>query len=82
VDGLFEGTLMYPANGSGQSYEDYLRVLLFIMDRETKLLRVMDLIQIDMKAHYNKEFLLREYNTGYRFSVVAAGETFEYTERY
>jgi hypothetical protein len=82
VKGLFSGKLKYPAVRSGQSYGDYLRALLFLMDRETKLLRVMDLIQIDMKANYDRDFLVREYYTGYRFSAVALGETFEYAERY
>jgi hypothetical protein len=82
VDGLFSGTLVYPVVRSGQSYEDYLMALLFLMDRETKLLRVMDLIQIDMKAHYNKDFLIREYYTGYRLKAEALGEIFEYTQRY
>jgi hypothetical protein len=82
VDGLFTGKLIHPINRSGQSYEDYLRVLLFLMDRETKLMRVMDLIQIDMKANYDRNFLIREYYTGYRFKAVAVGEKFEYEERY
>jgi hypothetical protein len=82
VDGLFSGTLIYPASRSGQSYETYLGALLFLMDRETKLLRVMDLIQLDMKANYDRDFLIREYYTGYRFRTEALGESFEYTERY
>jgi hypothetical protein len=80
--GLLPGGLLYPADRSGQSYEEYLGVLLFLMDRETKLLRVMDLIQIDMKANYNKNFLIREYYIGYRLRVGALGETFDYTQRY
>jgi hypothetical protein len=82
IDGLFDGKVLNPVNRSGQSYEDYLRVMLFLMDRETKLLRVMDLIQIDMKANYDRDFLVREYYTGYRFSASVLGETLEYTERY
>jgi hypothetical protein len=82
VEGLFDGVVVTPVVQTGQSYEDYLRVLLFLMDRETKLLRVMDLIQMDMKVNYNEDFLLREYYAGYRLRAEALGETFEYTERY
>jgi hypothetical protein len=82
AEGVFDGRLILPRDRSGQTYEDYLRVLLFIMDRETKLLRVMDLIQIDMKANYDRDFLVREYYTGFRVSAEAGGETFDYTERY
>jgi hypothetical protein len=82
IDGMFADIVVDPIVQTGQTYEDYLRVLLFLMDRETKLLRVMDLIQMDMKANYNRDFLMREYYAGYRFRVDALGETFEYTERY
>jgi len=82
VKGSFSDKLVTPKDKTGQNYEDYLRVLLFLMDRETKLLRIMDLIQIDMKANYNREFLVREYYTGYRFTTEVGGERFEYTERY
>ncbi|MDR1291977.1 MAG: DUF5702 domain-containing protein [Clostridiales Family XIII bacterium] len=81
INGLFFDVVT-PAVQTGQTYEDYLRVMLFLMDRETKMLRVMDLIQMDMKVNYNEEFLVREYYGGYRFQAEALGETFEYTERY
>ncbi|MDR1042652.1 MAG: DUF5702 domain-containing protein [Clostridiales Family XIII bacterium] len=82
IEGLFDGVVVTPAVQTGGTYEDYLRILLFLMDRETKLLRVMDLIQMDMKVNYNRDFLLREYYAGYRLHAEALGETFEYTERY
>jgi hypothetical protein len=82
IEGVFSGKLVMPMDKTGPDYEDYLRILLFLMDQETKLLRVMDLIQIDMKANYNREFLMREYYIGYRFTTEIGGERFEYTERY
>ena len=42
--------------GRGLTYENYL--FLFLMDRETKLLRIMDLIQLNMKGNHNADFLI------------------------
>ncbi|GHU67206.1 hypothetical protein AGMMS49983_18040 [Clostridia bacterium] len=71
-----------PADGSGLDYKDYLRVLLFLLDRETKLLRMMDLMQINLKGTYAEDFLMREYYVGYRFSCVVDGDKYEYIEKY
>jgi len=44
--------------GRGLTYENYLFLFLFLMDRETKLLRIMDLIQLNMKGNHNADFLI------------------------
>jgi hypothetical protein len=71
-----------PASSSGFSYEDYLRILLFMLDRETKLLRMMDLIQINLKGDYYGDFLLREHYVGFRFQCSVDGEKYAYAEKY
>ena len=74
--------LVEPEDKSGLRYEDYLRILLFMLDRETKLLRIMDLMQINLKGTYAEDFLMREYYTGYRFSGIVDGDIYEYIEKY
>jgi hypothetical protein len=81
-NGWTDGALSEPADGSGLDYEDYMRVLLFMLDRETKLLRMMDLMQINLKGTYAGDFLMREYYTGYRFSCLVDGDKYEYIEKY
>jgi len=81
-NGTFGGETVYPSSKRGFSYTDYLGLMLFFLDRQSKLLRTMDLIQINMKGTYNESFLIREHYTGYRFSVKAKGDVFEYTEQY
>ncbi|MDR0876288.1 MAG: DUF5702 domain-containing protein [Clostridiales Family XIII bacterium] len=81
-NGWTDGSLVEPADGSGLNYKDYLRVLLFMLDRETKLLRMMDLMQINLKGTYAGDFLMREYYIGYRFSCTVDGDTYEYIEKY
>ncbi|MDR2610397.1 MAG: DUF5702 domain-containing protein [Clostridiales Family XIII bacterium] len=82
VDGFTADEPVYPADTGGLSYRDHLRALLYLTDRETKLLRVMDLLQINLKTDYDRDFLLREYYTGFRFTAQAGGDEFAYTETY
>lgn len=71
-----------PSNKDGQSYSDYLRILLYLMDREAKLLRMMDLTQINMKGTYYREFLIKEYYAGFRFNAKIKGDEFDYVQQY
>lgn len=53
-----------PGNSHGETYEDYLRFFTSVMGEEICLLRMMDLIQINMQYGWNKDFLLREHYCG------------------
>lgn len=66
----------------GLEYEDYLIVLMLSMNEKTKLLRMMDIVQIDMKSRYYEDFLLDEYNTGVYFSIKADGRDYEFEDEY
>lgn len=59
-----EGTCINPHNTYGQTYEDYLNFFLYCTDENVKLLRLMDLIQINLKFIYDKNFDLKFYNCG------------------
>ena len=72
----------YAADRGGQTYRDYLRLMLYILDRETKLLRMMDLMQINLKGTYYSDFIMREYYIGFRFECNVDGEHYAYTEKY
>jgi hypothetical protein len=72
----------YAVDRNGQSYRDYLRLMLYILDRETKLLRMMDLMQINLKGTYYEDFSMREHYVGYRFSCFVDGDYYAYTEKY
>lgn len=67
--------------GYGQ-YEDYIRILLCGMSEETKLLRVMDLIQVNMKYSYYGSFLLKDYHTGLDYEITVNGEKHEFKDSY
>ena len=71
-----------PAKATGYDYEDYLRVLLFLENREQKLLRCMDLIQLNMKGSGNRDFDLKEYYGGFQFEAVVKDKKFTYIQKY
>jgi len=73
---------VYAADRGGFTYRDYLRLMLYILDRETKLLRMMDLMQINLKGTYCEDFLMREHYIGFRFECMVDGERYAYTEKY
>ena len=57
-------------------YLDYLRLLLFVVPQKIKLLRIADLMQLNMqKTLNNPDFILSNYNT---FLLVEADISFKY----
>ncbi|MBE6030448.1 MAG: hypothetical protein E7225_02475 [Clostridiales bacterium] len=50
-------------------YHDYLMIFLTLEDRDIKLLRMMDLIQVNLNNYYYDTFRISEFYTG--FSVLA-----------
>lgn len=51
----------------GMTYEDYLFLLLCFKNRESKLIRIMDLIQLNIKGSINKDFTIAKCLTGFHF---------------
>lgn len=67
---------------TGMDYEDYLQVMLFLLDREEKYVRCMDLIQINMQGTYNRNFYISTAYTGFDYSVEIDREKYENSEKY
>lgn len=66
----------------GEDYSDYLRLFTYTMDSRVRVLRIMDLIQINMRYLYYDSFLLREYNGGVRFVMKVNGVEHEMVKKY
>ena len=71
-----------PGSSEGFTYNDYLRLYLYYTPRDVKLLRIMDLIQLNMKVNYYSDFLIREHYTGFRYQVVMNKDTYSYEQKY
>lgn len=66
----------------GQNYEDYLMLLMMFTGRETLRLRMMDIVQINMKFKYYRDFNMEEYYTGVDISISANGREYEVQDEY
>jgi hypothetical protein len=71
-----------PITTEGFNYIDYLRLYLYYTPKDVKLLRIMDLIQLNMKISYYADFLIREHYTGFRYQVVMNKDTYSYEQKY
>ncbi len=66
----------------GLSYKEYLMIFLSLQDRETKLLRIMDLIQINLRYSYYDHFLLQEHFCGFYLETELNGRRASYVHTY
>lgn len=73
---------LLPKTVEGISYSDYLRILLCGVPEETKLLRIMDLIQINLKYIYVDYFLVKDYYCGFSYSIKVNDIVYEFKEKY
>ena len=73
------------SNGSwadGQTYDEYLMVLMMLVNKDVRTLRLMDIIQINMKYWHYRDFNMMEYFTGVRYSINANGKSYDFEDSY
>lgn len=66
----------------GLFYRDYLMIFLNLENEAIKLARVMDLMQINMKGIYNRDFLLSSCACGFYLKVQINGKERTYDFKY
>ena len=81
LNGISQDTVI-PEENRGCDYGQYLRIMLFFQDRGIKTARILDLIQINNRAYYDKDFLVREHFTGIDIYVKANGKKYVYEKKY
>ena len=81
IEGVFGGGIA-PQEEKGYDYNEYLKILLFFQDENIKLARILDLIQINMRANYDGGFLISEYSSGVTVEVKANGRTYRHEKKY
>ena len=78
IDGLPGSILDDELNGSSffsMDYNDYLRLLLPFVGRETKLLRICDLIELNMTAFLNRRYSINGMYASIKVSITVDVET-------
>lgn len=71
-----------PKSEEGYGYDTYLRILMNTMPEKIKILRVMDLIQINMKYVYCDYFRLENCYAGLSYTAEVNGVLHEFEETY
>ena len=66
----------------GLDYEEYLMIMILVLPEETRLRRLMDLVQINMKYRYYRDFNLAEYYGGVSFAIHVNGKKYAYSREY
>lgn len=66
----------------GETYENYLMYFMAALNDEVKVLRIMDLVQINMSYLYYDDFLLGEYYTGMDLSIKVNGREYDISKSY
>lgn len=64
------GAAVTPQKEGGSSYEDYLSLFLYGMDRQVKLVRIMDLIQLNLQGRWDRSFSLAQCSAGVHYQAV------------
>lgn len=66
----------------GANYNMYLAILLTLSNQTTKVYRAMDLIHINMKGNYCREFDMKYCNRGYTLDAVVMNNRYRYETDY
>ena len=82
INGFGELSDKVTAIRDGLNYDEHLMIMILSMDERIRLLRIMDIVQINMKYRYYRDFNMMEYYVGTRFSIDANGRSYEFEDRY
>lgn len=66
----------------GQTYDEYLMAMMMLVNKDVRTLRVMDVVQINMKYWHYRDFNMEEYYTGVRYSINANGRSYDFEDSY
>ena len=82
IESLAGGINTVTQFSKGLNYDEYLMLMILSLNDGVRLLRIMDLVQINMKYRYYADFNLMEYYTGVRFTIDANGKSHEFEDAY
>lgn len=69
-------------NEKGNTYNEYLQAMIFLTNKDNRLLRMMDLIEINMKYCYYGNFSISSHYTGIDYSMDVNGRTHDFSAEY
>ena len=69
-------------NPHGENYEDYLSLMACLVDEQVRILRMLDIMQINMKDQYYSGFRMENYHGGIDASITVNGEEYAVRKEY
>ena len=66
----------------GDTYSEYLDLMTYMTGEDTKLLRIMDLIQLNLRYYYRSDFLISEHYTGLDYTLLVNGKSYSFSDSY
>lgn len=82
ISDISDGVSTVTHFSEGLNYDEYLMLMILSVNENVRLLRIMDLVQINMKYRYYRDFNLMEYYTGTRFTLEVNGKSHEFEDAY
>ena len=70
------------STNKGLTYSNYLEVLMFFMNQDTKLIRMMDLMQINIQGTQDKTFLISQTSVGFHVTYTVKGKNYAHMQKY
>lgn len=67
---------------NGNTYEDYLKALLYLKGADAKIINIMDLIQINMQYRKYENFRIMDYYVGLDFTASVNGKSYNFSKEY
>lgn len=82
VKGSNQSGYVKPVGNEGLTYKDYLRIFLYFEDREIKLMRMMDLIQMNIQGGFDESFYIKDCYIGFKYYTKINGQEYCYVQNY
>ncbi|MHC1722415.1 MAG: DUF5702 domain-containing protein [Aminipila sp.] len=82
IKGTDKGGYVKPSSNYGYTYKDYLRIFFYFKDREIKLMRMMDLIQINIQGGFDESFYMKDCYIGLKYFTKVNGQEYCYVQNY
>ena len=73
---------VYTGNQNGDNYTEYLMYLLYLTGDNTKILRMMDLMELNLRTTYSSDFRISECDVGVNYTMNVNGKSYEFKEEY
>lgn len=77
-----DGKYIEPEKESDMGYKEYLKIFLCCQEDEVKLIRLMDLIQLNIQGNFDDSFRIKDCYLGLMYEAKINGQKYKYIQNY